>query len=193
MATWHLPPTNTGTRRVAFLTPPWASHSMATRHLPATATGTRCVAFLTLTAISPSTLWLPDTRYLPPMAIGYLPVPPTATGNVTYRHQLPGYVSVVADRAALLLAHLGAHRHARVPRSLLVERTGRKQRNPSILSNGLLLFNAGLQIRIQSGLWIRIRNPESGSGSRRAKMTHKSKQKFVKVHVLKCWMASFES
>jgi hypothetical protein len=34
---------------------------------------------------------------------------------------------------------------------------------------------------------------ESGSGSRRAKMTHKSRQKFVKVHVLKCWMASFES
>jgi hypothetical protein len=33
---------------------------------------------------------------------------------------------------------------------------------------------------------------ESGSGSRRAKMTHKSRQKFVKVHVLKCWMASFE-
>jgi hypothetical protein len=34
---------------------------------------------------------------------------------------------------------------------------------------------------------------ESGSGSRRAKMTHKSRQKFVKVHVFKCWMASFES
>jgi hypothetical protein len=33
----------------------------------------------------------------------------------------------------------------------------------------------------------------SGSGSRRAKMTHKSRPKFVKVHVLKCWMASFES
>ncbi len=33
----------------------------------------------------------------------------------------------------------------------------------------------------------------SGSGSRRAKMTHKSRKKFVKVHVLKCWMASFES
>jgi hypothetical protein len=38
-------------------------------------------------------------------------------------------------------------------------------------------------------------DPESGSGSgsRRAKMTHKSGKKFVKVHVLKCWMASFES
>jgi hypothetical protein len=34
---------------------------------------------------------------------------------------------------------------------------------------------------------------ESGSGSRRAKMTHKSRKKFVEVHVLKCWMASFES
>ncbi len=34
---------------------------------------------------------------------------------------------------------------------------------------------------------------ESGSGSRRAKMTHKRRKKFVKVHVLKCWMASFES
>ncbi len=30
---------------------------------------------------------------------------------------------------------------------------------------------------------------ESGSGSRRAEMTHKSRKKFVKVHVLKCWMA----
>jgi hypothetical protein len=36
-------------------------------------------------------------------------------------------------------------------------------------------------------------DPESGSGSRRAKMTHKSRKKFEKVHVLKCWMASFES
>ncbi len=34
---------------------------------------------------------------------------------------------------------------------------------------------------------------ESRSGSRRAKMTHKSRKKLVKVHVLKCWMASFES
>jgi hypothetical protein len=34
---------------------------------------------------------------------------------------------------------------------------------------------------------------ESGSGSKRAKMTHKSRKKFVKVHVLKYWMASFES
>jgi hypothetical protein len=34
---------------------------------------------------------------------------------------------------------------------------------------------------------------ESGSGSRRAKMTHKSRQYLVKVHVLKCWMASFEN
>jgi hypothetical protein len=34
---------------------------------------------------------------------------------------------------------------------------------------------------------------ESGSGSRRAKMTHKSRKKMVKVHVLKCWMASFEN
>ncbi len=42
--------------------------------------------------------------------------------------------------------------------------------------------------------WIRIKSgQESGSGSRRAKMAHKSRKKFVKVHVLKCWMASFES
>jgi hypothetical protein len=34
---------------------------------------------------------------------------------------------------------------------------------------------------------------ESGSGSRRAIMTHKSRKKLVKVHILKCWMASFES
>ena len=33
----------------------------------------------------------------------------------------------------------------------------------------------------------------TGSGSMRAKMTHKSRKKLVKVHVLKCWMASFES
>jgi hypothetical protein len=33
----------------------------------------------------------------------------------------------------------------------------------------------------------------SGSGSRRAKMTHKSRNIFLKFHVLKCWMASFES
>jgi hypothetical protein len=45
-------------------------------------------------------------------------------------------------------------------------------------------------IRIQSGQWT---DSESGSGSRRAKMTHKSRKKFVKVHVLKCGMASFES
>ncbi len=36
-------------------------------------------------------------------------------------------------------------------------------------------------------------DPDSESGSGRAKMTHKSRQKFLKVHVLKCWMASFES
>jgi hypothetical protein len=34
---------------------------------------------------------------------------------------------------------------------------------------------------------------ESGSGSRRAKITHKSRKKFLRVHVLKCWMAFFES
>jgi hypothetical protein len=33
---------------------------------------------------------------------------------------------------------------------------------------------------------------ESGSGSRRAKMTHKSR-KIKKFHVLKCWMYSFDS
>jgi hypothetical protein len=35
-----------------------------------------------------------------------------------------------------------------------------------------------------------LRISGSGSGSRRAKITHKSRKKF---HVLKCWMASFES
>jgi hypothetical protein len=34
---------------------------------------------------------------------------------------------------------------------------------------------------------------ESGSGSRRAKMIHKSKKKFKKFHVLKGWMFFFES
>jgi hypothetical protein len=33
----------------------------------------------------------------------------------------------------------------------------------------------------------------SGSGSRRAKMTHKRRKKFVKVHALKCWMASLRA
>jgi hypothetical protein len=53
---------------------------------------------------------------------------------------------------------------------------------------------------IPSGFRIRIRirigsvfNRASGSGSRRPKITHKSRKKLVKVHVLKCWMASFES
>jgi hypothetical protein len=36
-------------------------------------------------------------------------------------------------------------------------------------------------------------DPESGSRSRRAKMTHKSRKKLKKFHVFKCWMASFES
>jgi hypothetical protein len=36
-------------------------------------------------------------------------------------------------------------------------------------------------------------DPDPESGSRRAKMTCKSRKKFVKVHVLKCWMVSFES
>ncbi len=50
---------------------------------------------------------------------------------------------------------------------------------------------AGLRIRIR----VRIRIGSGFnrvSGSRRAKMTHKSKKK-LKVHVLKCWVASFES
>jgi hypothetical protein len=33
----------------------------------------------------------------------------------------------------------------------------------------------------------------SGSGSRRAKITLKSRKKKLIVHILKCWMASFES
>jgi hypothetical protein len=40
---------------------------------------------------------------------------------------------------------------------------------------GYAWFKAGLRIRIQSGQWIRIR--DSGSGSRRAKITHKSRKK----------------
>ncbi len=49
-------------------------------------------------------------------------------------------------------------------------------------------LKAGLRIRIGSGF---NRVSGSGSGSRRAKMTHKSRIFFFKVHVLKCWMASF--
>jgi hypothetical protein len=33
---------------------------------------------------------------------------------------------------------------------------------------------------------------ESGSESRRAKMTHKNIKKVKKCHVLKCWIISFE-
>ncbi len=36
-------------------------------------------------------------------------------------------------------------------------------------------------------------DPYSGSGSRMAKITHKSRKKIKKFHVLKCWMFSFES
>jgi hypothetical protein len=53
----------------------------------------------------------------------------------------------------------------------------------------LALYKAGLRIRIGSGF---NRVSGFGPGSRRAKMTHKSRKNF-KVHVLKCWMASFES
>jgi hypothetical protein len=45
-----------------------------------------------------------------------------------------------------------------------------------------------IRIRIGSGF-----NRVSGSGSRRAKMTHQSRKFLLKVHILKCWMASFES
>jgi hypothetical protein len=45
---------------------------------------------------------------------------------------------------------------------------------------------AVLRIRIQSGQWIRIQ-------IKRGKMTHKSRKKIKKFHVLKCWMFSFES
>jgi hypothetical protein len=41
--------------------------------------------------------------------------------------------------------------------------------------------------RGQKGTGSRIRIPNTGS--RRAKMTHKSRKKMLKVHVLKCWMA----
>ncbi len=46
------------------------------------------------------------------------------------------------------------------------------------------------------GIRIQIQNPdsgsESGSGSRRAKMTHKNRKKVKKFHVLKSWMFPFE-
>jgi hypothetical protein len=49
----------------------------------------------------------------------------------------------------------------------------------------------GLRIRIRNGSGFN-RVSGSGSGSRRAKMSHKSR-KISEVHVLKCWMASFVS
>jgi hypothetical protein len=49
---------------------------------------------------------------------------------------------------------------------------------------------AGLRIRIRTGSGFN-RVSGSGSGSRRAKITHKSNF-FFKVHVFKCWMASWE-
>jgi hypothetical protein len=69
-------------------------------------------------------------------------------------------------------------------------------------SNLFLSLCPGLRIRIRigsgfnrvsvsgSGFGIRLRIQEGKNG--RAKMTHKSRKKFVKVHVLKCWMASLE-
>ncbi len=40
---------------------------------------------------------------------------------------------------------------------------------------------------------IRSVDPDSGSGSKRAKMIHKNRKKVKKFHdVLKCWMFSFE-
>jgi hypothetical protein len=50
---------------------------------------------------------------------------------------------------------------------------------------------------IRLGQWIRIRirnpDPDSESGSRRAKMIHKNRKKVKKLHVLKRWLLSFES
>jgi hypothetical protein len=45
-------------------------------------------------------------------------------------------------------------------------------------------------IRIQSGQWIRIRNPDPDPGAQ--KVTHKNK-KGKKFHVLKCWMFSLRA
>ncbi len=59
-------------------------------------------------------------------------------------------------------------------------------------TNFLTQFFPALRFRIRIGSGFN-RVSGSGSGSRRPKMTHKSTKKFVKVHVLKCWMASFES
>jgi hypothetical protein len=55
--------------------------------------------------------------------------------------------------------------------------------------DGVMGIPPGLRIRIRIGSRF---NRVSGSGSRRAKMTHKSRKKFSK-YILKCWMASFES
>jgi hypothetical protein len=49
-----------------------------------------------------------------------------------------------------------------------------------------------------SVLWIRIQtgsgvNGVSGSGCRRAKMTHKNKKRVIKFNFSKDWMFSFES
>jgi hypothetical protein len=72
--------------------------------------------------------------------------------------------------------------------------------SPSLCGSFLLRYNETLHLKqgCESGLdpdslGSVDPDPDSGSGSRRAKMTHKSRKKFVKVHVLKCWMASFES
>jgi hypothetical protein len=53
------------------------------------------------------------------------------------------------------------------------------------------VFRIRVRIWIQSGQGIcnRIRDPDPG----RAKMTHKSRRKFWKCHVLKCWVFSFEA
>ncbi len=59
-----------------------------------------------------------------------------------------------------------------------------------------VLYKSKTITSLQPGLRIRIRigsgfSRVSGSGSRRAKITHKSRI-FFKVYVLKCWKASFE-
>jgi len=67
----------------------------------------------------------------------------------------------------------------------------------SEIQREVLYKNSVFRIRIQSGKWIRIRNPypvpdsESGPGSRRAKITHKNIKKIQKFQVT--WASFMEN
>jgi hypothetical protein len=83
--------------------------------------------------------------------------------------------------------------------STTFEKTQKRYQNTTCVHTNLvrigIYFEQGcgsrirVRIRIQSGQWIRIqiRNPDPGGQKGPTKV-----EIFFEVHVLKCWMASFE-